>query len=112
LQEDSYDFVLYDYDVGSTMNNDLVLMGQADPIKIEDPEPLCLKYPPFTMLEKLVIYPTLSARFWFEEAHGIDFNKFEEQNLIAFDYVARIHQVLRDPRFERIRVLMEKLVEG
>lgn len=76
LQEDFYEFLLYDTD-GSSINEKFIKMGLADPVMEGQPN-LCLSYPPFKMLEKSIIYPTYSDRIWAQIHFDMNLNVFEE----------------------------------
>ncbi|CRK95022.1 CLUMA_CG008508, isoform A [Clunio marinus] len=77
-QEDFYEFLLYD-DSNNIVNYKFDSMEVENAISNFNATPsLCLSYPPFTFLEKLVVYPTLSERFQLLK-RGVDFNKFEEE---------------------------------
>lgn len=83
---------------------------------VNDDSPLCLSYPTFNMLEKLVIYPSYSQRIWMLSCFGVDFNGFEEKNIpmvtnnIAFEN--ELSKLLDDESFSSIKNIFMKLLQS
>lgn len=110
-QEEFYEFILYDCD-GSVINNKLVQSRVAEAVCTQDPSPLCISYPSFNILEKLVVYPTLSDRYTMLQRHGIDFNDIEERNIPPVTTVKAFEMelisMLKNQNFEKVKQVLMK----
>lgn len=107
--------MLFDAD-GASVNEKFVRNGAAVEVTSLQQAPLCLTYPSFNMLEKLVIYPTYGERCWAKERFGIDLNQFEENHIAAvtntFAFEKALIDVLRREEFSNIKAFFMKLREN
>lgn len=71
-------------------------MELADEVAVTNQPPLCLSYPSFNMLEKLVIYPTYSERSWVLQRFKINLNHFEEVYIPIVTNKSDFEKILKD----------------
>lgn len=106
LQENFYELLLYAGQSNKTVNDILIEQGMAERIQVSMLLSMSI-YPSFNMLEKLAIYPSFGERCLMLENHNLDFNKFEEENLLPMTnfsaFKMELGQALSDPRFSSVR---------